>query len=81
MMVDVDIVADESVYGKHWWPDNEAAPLIPAVYLLKTVHKKETQRCHSHTKCSCSVLFKVRGRSNVKDQISALKIWSCIDFV
>ena len=49
-----------------------AAPLIPAVYLLKTVYKKEKQLCHSQTKCSYYILFKVRGRSNVKGQINAL---------
>ena len=60
--------------------DKEAAPLILAVYLLKTVYKKEKQCCHSHTYCCYSVLFKIRGRSNVKDQINTLKILRCIDF-
>ena len=90
-MVDIDIVSDKSVYGKHWkWSslhkkstppegDKDAALLFPALYLLKQMIKKEKQRCYSLTKCSFSILFKVRGKSNVKDQISALKILSCIE--
>ena len=43
---DVDIVADKSMYGKHWKTpdkgDKEAAALIPDVYLLKTVLKKKS---------------------------------------
>ena len=31
--------------------DKEVATLIPAVYLLKTVYKKEKQSHHSHTNC------------------------------
>ena len=38
--------------------DKVAASLIPAIYLLKTVSKKEKQRCHSHNNCSCSVQSK-----------------------
>ena len=60
--------------------DKEAALLIPPVYLLKTDHRKEKQCCHSHAKCSYSVLFRVIGRSNVKDQISVLKILTCNAF-
>ena len=58
--------------------DKEAAQLISAVYLLKTVDKKEKQQRHSQINWC---LFKVRGRSNVKYQISERKILSCTVFL
>ena len=48
--------------------DKEAAPLISVIYLLKTVYKKEAALPQLHQ----LFLFKVRGRSNIKDLISAL---------
>ena len=75
MMDNVGVVVAKSIYGKHWKEAvilrDKANPLIPVIYLLKTVHKKEKQHCHSITYYSYFVLFK--GKDLILKMLSQVK--------